>query len=125
MPVVLTKAPRQIEYTRNGVSIFFSTVSNIEAETHRHAFFKSLPAPESWGFDELLSIRMRPVRLAASKCVSMSGFALDDGSIFDGAVDEAQAVGYLCQLIDLEGFGDLYAFCEAIADGQKKTLLTT
>lgn len=124
MPIILSKNPVPIVYERNGVSISFSPVGGVEALAHKQAMYKKMSAPEEWGFDELLAIKMQPVRLAASKCISISGIKIDDGTELNGAVSEEEAIGYLCQLIDLQEFGDLYAFLETMADGQKKTLLT-
>lgn len=122
--VTLKKKIDPIVYESGTLRIAFNPLTSIEAEAYARENFHSMPHPDAWGFDEFLKLKVFPVLVASKRLVSISGIAFDDGESVPEKPTEAEAYAYLNQLIDCGAFGDLYAFLEALAAGQKKTSLT-
>lgn len=118
--------PSEIVYeNESGVKLRFSPVSSNEAGAMRSAVFGKIQAFKdntAPTFDDLLSVGMIPVNLAARHFVGVDGIELGDGVDFS---DVANVEKFLVDLCDYEGFEDLHVFLKVLSEGQKKTFMTT
>lgn len=134
MPVVYLKKKQNVKYENaSGVTLVFSPVDTIEADAAKSAVWGAIRRNASGAaeldFEAMHAIGMSPISVAANHLLKIEKITVDDCENAQDieadtlTIDERKNI--LLQLIACEGFGDLHEFLKRLADGQKKTLLTT